>query len=216
MKNNVSAKENADLVMAALSENLLGMCGTKSVEAIRRAVRKAVTAEEGQKTVVKLKLTICLEEGVYALSAGATVSQTVTDTMPVLEKTVNALQGVLPFDRVVRAAGSTVAVENMPGTSARLEGTEGTEGTKGPEADESGEAGETSPTEVNPELFERAVQVVKECRRASVSGLQRRLKIGFAMAARIMDLMEERGMVSPPKPGGTGARDILDLEGAAV
>lgn len=48
------------------------------------------------------------------------------------------------------------------------------------------------------ELFWDAVKVMVENQKASVSFLQRKLKIGYARAARIMDLIEERGIVTEP------------------
>ena len=45
------------------------------------------------------------------------------------------------------------------------------------------------------ELYEEAVRVVKEAKKASASLLQRRLRIGYARAARLIDIMEERGIV---------------------
>lgn len=47
------------------------------------------------------------------------------------------------------------------------------------------------------ELFWDAVRVFVETKKASVSLLQRRLKVGYARAARLVDLMEDRGLVSP-------------------
>jgi S-DNA-T family DNA segregation ATPase FtsK/SpoIIIE len=52
------------------------------------------------------------------------------------------------------------------------------------------------------ELFEDAVKVVREAKKASASLLQRRLKVGYARAARLLDMMEEKGMVGP----GEGAK----------
>ncbi len=52
------------------------------------------------------------------------------------------------------------------------------------------------------ELFEEAVRVVREAKKASASLLQRRLAVGYARAARLLDLMEERGIVGP----GDGAK----------
>ena len=46
-------------------------------------------------------------------------------------------------------------------------------------------------------LFPEALRVVVRERQASVSFLQRRLKVGYARAARLMDLLEEAGVVSP-------------------
>jgi len=56
-------------------------------------------------------------------------------------------------------------------------------------------------------LLEAAVEVIKQTQQASVSILQRKLKIGYSRASRIMDILEERGVVGPYQ--GTKARDIL-------
>ncbi len=48
---------------------------------------------------------------------------------------------------------------------------------------------------VDDELYEEAVRVVREAKKASASLLQRRLRIGYARAARLIDIMEERGIV---------------------
>jgi S-DNA-T family DNA segregation ATPase FtsK/SpoIIIE len=47
------------------------------------------------------------------------------------------------------------------------------------------------------ELFNEAVEVVLDSKQASVSMLQRRLKLGYSRAARIVDQMEEQGVVGP-------------------
>lgn len=47
------------------------------------------------------------------------------------------------------------------------------------------------------ELYERAIQIIQEAQKASASLLQRRLAIGYARAARLLDIMEERGIVGP-------------------
>ncbi len=56
-------------------------------------------------------------------------------------------------------------------------------------------------------LYDQAVQVVMETRKASISGVQRRLKIGYNRAARMVESMEEAGLVGPLQPNGT--REIL-------
>jgi S-DNA-T family DNA segregation ATPase FtsK/SpoIIIE len=48
------------------------------------------------------------------------------------------------------------------------------------------------------ELVAQAVEIIRQTRRASTSSLQRRLRIGYNRAARLMDLLEERGVVGPP------------------
>ena len=61
------------------------------------------------------------------------------------------------------------------------------------------------------ELYNRALEVVRLTRRASTSHLQRRMGIGYNHAARLIDLLEDRGVIGPSK--GAGPRDILiDLD----
>jgi S-DNA-T family DNA segregation ATPase FtsK/SpoIIIE len=65
--------------------------------------------------------------------------------------------------------------------------------------------------EEDEELVEQAIEVIRQTNRASTSIIQRRLRIGYTRAARIMDLLESRGFVGPNK--GAEPRDILvDLE----
>src|SRR5579884_2334719 len=63
--------------------------------------------------------------------------------------------------------------------------------------------------ELDDELLEQADQVVQEYERASISLLQRRLRIGYSRAARLIDLLEERGVISRMEPGGR-AREVLE------
>ncbi len=62
-------------------------------------------------------------------------------------------------------------------------------------------------SQISEELVTAAVDIIKETQRASVSSIQRRLRIGYSMAANIMDLLEERGMVGPAL--GSKPREIL-------
>ena len=55
--------------------------------------------------------------------------------------------------------------------------------------------------------FDEAVKAIQESGQASSSFLQRRLKLGYARAARVIDQLEQAGIVSPPK--NNKARDIL-------
>lgn len=61
----------------------------------------------------------------------------------------------------------------------------------------------------NDPLFEDAVEIVRKEGRASVSMLQRRMRIGYTRASRIVDMMEDKKIVGPPE-GGTQMRPVLD------
>ena len=63
------------------------------------------------------------------------------------------------------------------------------------------EAAGSDDPEADP-LYDQAVQIVTETRRASISGVQRRLKIGYNRAARLVEAMEAAGIVSPAEHNG--------------
>ena len=63
--------------------------------------------------------------------------------------------------------------------------------------------------ELDDELLDRAEEIVREYGRASISLLQRRLRVGYSRAARLIDLLEDRGIIGQFEPGGR-AREILD------
>jgi S-DNA-T family DNA segregation ATPase FtsK/SpoIIIE len=57
-------------------------------------------------------------------------------------------------------------------------------------------------------LIEKAISIVRQSQRASASLLQRRLRIGYPRAARLLDQLEEQGVVGPSQGGGK-ERDVL-------
>jgi DNA segregation ATPase FtsK/SpoIIIE-like protein len=59
------------------------------------------------------------------------------------------------------------------------------------------------------DLLEEAERVVREYERASISLLQRRLRIGYSRAARLIDLLEEQGIIGPSEAGGR-SREVFD------
>ena len=63
-------------------------------------------------------------------------------------------------------------------------------------------------------FYSEAVDLVRREGRCSVSMLQRRLRIGYTRAARLVDVMEEKGIVSAPE-GNTQVREVLDYGPAA-
>jgi S-DNA-T family DNA segregation ATPase FtsK/SpoIIIE len=72
--------------------------------------------------------------------------------------------------------------------------------------DAGGFGGGSGDEELDP-LFDEAVAFVVESRRGSTSSVQRKFKIGYNRAARIIDQMQEQGIVSAP--GSNGQRDVL-------
>ena len=74
--------------------------------------------------------------------------------------------------------------------------------------------GVVEPQDDDPLIWE-AAHIVVESQLGSTSGLQRRLKVGYARAGRIMDMLEEKGVVGPPD--GSKPREVLlDEEGLAA
>ena len=69
---------------------------------------------------------------------------------------------------------------------------------------ESGEGGDEDP------MIRKAIEVIRTTKRASTSNLQRKLSIGYNRAARIMDELEDRGLVGPDIPG-QGREIQMDL-----
>jgi DNA segregation ATPase FtsK/SpoIIIE, S-DNA-T family len=77
------------------------------------------------------------------------------------------------------------------------------------------EAGDESGCDEDEDLIQQCIEVIRSEQKASVSLMQRRLRLGYTRAARIMDELENRGIVGPSK--GAEPRDILiDLDGGGA
>jgi len=87
-----------------------------------------------------------------------------------------------------------------------LTGGEGVEG-EGGEPGEGGGGGESDP------LYDEAVAIVLRTRRASISAVQRHLRIGYNRAARLIEEMERAGLVSPMQSNGN--REVLAPSGSS-
>lgn len=74
------------------------------------------------------------------------------------------------------------------------------------EADPSNPDSMVEDTENDP-LYDQAVRIVTESRKASISGVQRRLKIGYNRAARMVEAMEASGIVGPLE--SNGSREVI-------
>ena len=59
-------------------------------------------------------------------------------------------------------------------------------------------------------MIRKSIEIIRTTKRASTSNLQRKLSIGYNRAARIMDELEDRGIVGPDVPG-QGREILLDL-----
>ncbi|MFH0750346.1 MAG: DNA translocase FtsK, partial [Chloroflexota bacterium] len=114
------------------------------------------------------------------------------------------LQGVFVSDREVRAVTAHWRAEADPHYDLSI--VEDDEESTGSVDDLAGEDADR--------LLRDAVGVIQEYDRASASLLQRRLKIGYARAARIIDQLEERGYIGASD--GSNARQVLrrDVGGA--
>ena len=74
---------------------------------------------------------------------------------------------------------------------------------------------EESGCDEDEDLIQQCIEVIRSEQKASVSLMQRRLRLGYTRAARIMDELENRGIVGPSK--GAEPRDILiDLDGGGA
>ena len=62
------------------------------------------------------------------------------------------------------------------------------------------------------ELVDQAIEIIRQTGKASTSMLQRRLKIGYPRAARLMDELEDLGVVGPSQGGGKERDILLDSE----
>lgn len=68
--------------------------------------------------------------------------------------------------------------------------------------------------DIDDDLYQQAKQAVEEAGRASTSYLQRKLRIGYSRAARLMDVLEQKGVIGPAD--GAKPREVLSRAGAAT
>ena len=121
------------------------------------------------------------------------------------------VQGCFIDDTEVERVVNFVKQHSTPNYSddvqAQIELKAAQTGTKGGAAAQTVAAAEAPQDDMGDELLPAAVEVILETKQASVSMLQRRLKLGYARAARIVDEMEERGIVGPYE--GSKPRQLL-------
>ena len=111
-------------------------------------------------------------------------------------------QGVLVTDDEIRELVDFVSAQATPGFDSAMQ-----------EKLQSGTVPADDVTEEDEELVEKCLEIIRQEKRASTSLLQRRLRLGYTRAARIVDILEQRGILGPGE--GAKPREILvDLDAA--
>ncbi len=106
-----------------------------------------------------------------------------------VHRVVSSLRGTKPpmyVDEILD--GPSTPIPGLPGEPGEAMGEEGVDAEQDP-------------------LYDEAVRIVTESRKASISGVQRRLKIGYNRAARMIEAMEAAGLVGPLQTNGS--REVL-------
>jgi DNA segregation ATPase FtsK/SpoIIIE, S-DNA-T family len=111
-------------------------------------------------------------------------------------------QGVLVTDEEIRRLVEFVSAQGRPAFDAAMH-----------EKLESASSPGEEVTDEDEELVEKCLEIIRQEKRASTSLLQRRLRLGYTRAARIVDILEQRGILGPGE--GAKPREILvDLDAA--
>ena len=111
-------------------------------------------------------------------------------------------QGVLVTDNEIHALVEFISKQSPPAFDSAMH--EKLQSTSAPEEEVTAE---------DEELVEKCLEIIRQEKRASTSLLQRRLRLGYTRAARIVDILEQRGILGPGE--GAKPREILvDLDAA--
>ena len=117
-------------------------------------------------------------------------------------------QGALASDEEIQAIVDFIKKNNAPPQYVQAVQQQIDRDSKDEDEDGNSEDGDLGD---DGELFAQALDVLRSTRRASTSMLQRKLRIGYNRAARVMEIMEEKGIVGPEN--GSSPREILvDLD----
>ncbi|HMO64838.1 MAG TPA: DNA translocase FtsK, partial [Verrucomicrobiota bacterium] len=119
---------------------------------------------------------------------------------------LNRAQGALITDQEIQSIVDFIAVQGKPSYELEIH-----RQLSKPARD----SGEDGAEEEDEDLIEQCIEVIRSEQKASTSLLQRRLGLGYGRAARMMDVLEDRGIVGPAN--GAKPRDVLlDLEGTGA
>jgi len=112
-------------------------------------------------------------------------------------------QGVLVTDEEIHRLVEFVSAQSPPTFDVAMQD----------KLELSSTANEDDVTDEDEELVEKCLEIIRQEKRASTSLLQRRLRLGYTRAARIVDILEQRGILGPGE--GAKPREILvDLDAA--
>ena len=109
-------------------------------------------------------------------------------------------QGALVTDDEIHALVSHCVAQGKPVFDVKVDEESGDFG----DEDGDGEGGISAEEE---EVLEKCLEVIRQEKKASTSLLQRRLRLGYGRAARMIDLLEDRGIIGPGE--GAKPREIL-------
>lgn len=119
-------------------------------------------------------------------------------------------QGVLITDEELESMVESIVLQGQPSYEMEIH-----QELQKPVSSLDGKGGSNGGGGEDDELIEKCIEVIRSEQKASVSLLQRRLRLGYTRAARIMDQLEDMGIVGPNK--GAEPRDILlDLDAQAA
>ena len=111
-------------------------------------------------------------------------------------------QGVLVTDEEISRLVEYAGKQGAPTFEAAI--ADKLEGNGGDDADDV--------TDEDEELVEKCLEIIRQEKKASTSMLQRRLRLGYTRAARIVDILENRGVLGPEN-GAKGREILVDLDG---
>ncbi len=171
-----------------------------SVDVITGVIKANIPARIAFQTASKIDSRTILDEmgAEKLLGKGDMLYLTPTAARPV------RAQGALVTDQEIKSIVDFIAKQGSPAYELEIHN----QLNKPVSTYETGASGEDE------EVIQASIEVIRSEQKASVSLLQRRLRLGYTRAARIMDELENRGIVGPSK--GAEPRDILiDLDVAA-
>ncbi len=114
---------------------------------------------------------------------------------------------MLPGSRIIRVHGALITEEEISAVTGFIK-SQGTPDYTIMEAIPVAEPSEAEDSAEKDEMYDKALEFAESVGEISISSLQRRFKIGYNRAARIMEIMEDDGLVGPPKGAGK-PRDFI-------